>query len=165
MEPEISSPFSQQPPLDPILSQINPIHAIPSYLRSFSILSSYIRLCFQATSFLHVSLSDTCMNFFPPLAWHTLRPSEPQVICSDKNSKVQLRKLLVRADSVDSDSTIISRLLPYQYYIITFHHETTPLSRVIDELLPLLISTDKRLQDSLYVLWCHHFNKNLSRNG
>jgi hypothetical protein len=32
MEPEGSSPCSQEPSLVPILSQINPIHTIPSYL-------------------------------------------------------------------------------------------------------------------------------------
>jgi len=58
-------------------------------------------------------------------------------------------KLLVRAASDNSNSTVISRLLPYQYYVTIFYHVTTPLSRVIDELLPLIISTDTRSEDSL----------------
>jgi hypothetical protein len=44
MEPEVSLPCWQSPPLVPILNQINPIHTIPSYLKSISILSTHPRL-------------------------------------------------------------------------------------------------------------------------
>jgi hypothetical protein len=35
MEPDCSLPYSQEPPVVPIMSQINPVHAIQSYFSKF----------------------------------------------------------------------------------------------------------------------------------